>query len=120
MSQAPPSSLDEALISTLVAALDRLEKARSDLAVVKYATGRVAAESGEQLDRGEAALREYLQYTPKPNEPSLAATHWRLGQIAEKRNDTGTARTEYQTATTLDPNLKQAKDALVKLQKRQN
>ena len=38
-------------------ALDRLERARPDHPVAKYAIGRAAAESGEQLDRGEAALR---------------------------------------------------------------
>jgi tetratricopeptide (TPR) repeat protein len=96
-------------------ALDRLERARPDFPVAKYAIGRAAAESGEQLGRGEAALRAYLQGTPKPNEPSLAATHWRLGQIAEKRGDKATARQEYQTASTLDPNLKQAKEALSRL-----
>lgn len=96
-------------------ALDRLERARPDYAVAKYATGRVAAESGEQLDRGESALRAYLQRTPAPNEPSLAAAHWRLGQIAEKRGDRTTARQEYETATRLDPNLRQAKEALSRL-----
>jgi tetratricopeptide (TPR) repeat protein len=96
-------------------ALDRLERARPDYLVAKYAIGRAAAESGEQLDRGEAALRAYLRGTPKPNEPSFAATHWRLGQIAEQRGDKAAARDEYQTAVTLDPNFKQAKEALSRL-----
>jgi tetratricopeptide (TPR) repeat protein len=96
-------------------AIDGLEKARPDYAVAKYAVGRVAAESGEQIDRGEASLRSYLQRTPAPNEPSLAATHWRLGQINEKRGDKAAARQEYETASKLDPNLKQAKEALSRL-----
>lgn len=96
-------------------ALDRLERVRPDLPVVRYALGRAAAESGEQLERGEAALGRYLQHAPMPNEPSLAAAHWRLGMIAERRGDAVTARKEYQTATGLDPNLKQAKEALAKL-----
>jgi len=95
--------------------VDRFEKARADLPVVSYVIGRTAAESGDQLDRGESALRQYLQYTPKPNEPSLAAAHWRLGMIAEKRGNTAVARQEYQTATTMDPKLKQAKEALARL-----
>jgi tetratricopeptide (TPR) repeat protein len=96
-------------------AVDRLERVRPELPVVRYAIGRTAAESGEQLPRGEAALRAYLQHTPLPNEPSLAATHWRLGMIAEKRGDTSAARQEYQTAATLDPRLRQVKEALSRL-----
>ena len=97
------------------AAVERLEKAKPDLPFLPYVVGRAASESGEQLDRGEAALRAYLQHSPKPNEPSLAATHWRLGMIAEKRGNTAAARQEYQAAATLDPKLKQAKEALARL-----
>ena len=97
------------------AAVERLEKSRPDLPYLPYVIGRVAAESGERLDRGEPALRKYLQHTPGPNEPSLAATHWRLGMILEKRGNTSAARQEYQTAATMDPNLKQAKEALSRL-----
>ena len=96
-------------------AVDRLERIRPDLPVLRYAIGRAAAESGEQLDRGETALRSYLQHSPRPNEPSLAATHWRLGMIAEKRGDVAAARQEYETAATMDPRLKQAKEALSRL-----
>jgi len=96
-------------------AADRLERVRPDLPVVRYVIGRAAAESGEQLDRGEASLRAYLEHEPKPNEPSLAATHWRLGMIAEKRGDTAAARREYQAAATMDPNLRQAREALARL-----
>ena len=95
--------------------VDRFEKARPDLPIVRYVVGRTAAETGEQLDRGESALRSYLEITPKPKEPSLAAAHWRLGMIAEKRGNTALARQEYQTAATMDPNLKQAKEALARL-----
>ena len=96
-------------------ALDRLDRVRPEYPVAKYAAGRLAAESGEQLDRGETGLRTYLQRSPMPNEPSLAAAHWRLGQIAEKRGDNATARQEYETASKLDPNLKQPKAALSRL-----
>jgi predicted Zn-dependent protease len=101
--------------ATAWAVLDRLGRARPDYPVLNYAIGRAAAESGEQLDRGEAALRAYLGRTPAPNEPSLAATHWRLGQLAEKRGDRATAKLEYQAATTIDPHFRQAKEALARL-----
>jgi tetratricopeptide (TPR) repeat protein len=94
---------------------DKLERLKPDMFLVRYVIGRVAAESGEQLDRGEASLRQYLQHKPLPNEPSLAATHWRLGMISEKRGDLAAARQLYQTAATMDPNLKQAKDALARV-----
>jgi tetratricopeptide (TPR) repeat protein len=95
--------------------MDRFERAIPEHPILRYAMGRVAAESGEQLDRGEAALRSYLQRTPAPNEPSLAAAHWRLGQVAEKRGDKAAARQEYETASKLDPNLRQVKEALSRL-----
>ncbi len=94
---------------------DKLEHLRPDLPIVRYAIGRAAAESGEQLDRGEAALRKYLEYSPHPNEPSIAAAHWRLGMIAEHRGDIPAARQSYETAAKMDPNLKPAKDALARM-----
>ncbi len=97
------------------AVLERLERSRADLATVRYAIGRTASESGEQLDRGEAALRAYLDHTPRPNEPTTAAAHWRLGMIAERRGDLAAARQAYGTATAMDPNLRQAKEALARV-----
>lgn len=95
--------------------VDRFEKSRPDLPLVRYVIGRAAAETGQQLDRGEVALRSYLDYEPMPNEPSRASAHWRLGMIAEQRGDHTAARHHYQTAATMDPNLKQAKAALARL-----
>ena len=95
--------------------VDKLEKLRPELPTIRYAIGRAAAESGEQLDRGEASLRKYLDHTPKPNEPSLAAAHWRLGMIAEHRGDKAAARQAYEAASKLDPNFKAAKEALARV-----
>lgn len=80
-----------------------------------YFTGRLAATSGLRLDEGEQALRAYLAYAPKPNEPTHATAHWRLGQIRERRADKAGARAAYETALRLDPDQRQAKDALKKL-----
>lgn len=96
-------------------AIDRLEGIQPELPAVLYAIGRTAAESGDQLDRGESALRFYLLHTPQPDEPSLALTHWRLGMIAERRGDDVAARQSFAAATTIDPNLKQARVALSRL-----
>ena len=97
------------------AQVDRLEKLRPDMAIVSYAIGRASAESGEQLDRGDAALRKYLEHTPRPNEPSLAAAHWRLGMIFEHRGDKAAARQAYEAAARADPNFKAAKEALARV-----
>ena len=97
-------------------AADRWLAAHPGSMTAQYSIGRTAAESGLQLDRGEQALRRYLGgYAPKPNEPSLAAAHWRLGMIHEKRGQRDAARGEYQAALALDPKLQGAKDALAKL-----
>ena len=42
-------------------AIDRLNTLRPDWPPARYAIGRMAAESGERLDQGEAALRGYLE-----------------------------------------------------------
>jgi tetratricopeptide (TPR) repeat protein len=95
--------------------VDRLEQLRSAPPVVRYAIGRAAAESGEQLDRGEQSLRAYLQHTPGPNEVSHAVANWRLGMIAEKRGNKAAARESFEAALKLDPNFRQAKEALARL-----
>lgn len=97
------------------ATVDRLQKALPNAPVAQYAVGRLAGESGQQLDRGEQSLRRYLTHTPGPNDPPLANAHWRLGAIHERRGQKDAARAEYQTAVAMDPKLTAAKDALAKL-----
>lgn len=89
--------------------------AAPDSYLAHYSIGRLAAESGERLDEGEQALRHCLTLTPARDEPSHAAAHWRLGNIAEKRRDPATARAAYTTALQLDPSFKAAADSLAKL-----
>jgi tetratricopeptide (TPR) repeat protein len=96
-------------------AIDRLSALRPDWPPARYALGRMAAESGERLDQGEAALRGYLAQKPEAGQPSHAGAHWRLGMIAEKRGDRVGARREYESALALDPTLKGAKDGLARV-----
>jgi tetratricopeptide (TPR) repeat protein len=96
-------------------AVDRLNALRPDWMPARYAIGRMAAESGERLDQGEAALRAYLTQPPEAGQPSHAGAHWRLGMIAEKRGDRAAARREYEAALALDPNLATAKAALARV-----
>lgn len=80
-----------------------------------YQLGRLAATTGQQLDRGETALRDYLKYTPVGKEPTLSSAHWRLGQLFEKRGDKSAARAEYEAALKLNPDFTNAQEALKKL-----
>jgi len=80
-----------------------------------FQIGKTGAMSGQRLDRSASALEAYLQTTPGRNDPSLAAAHWRLGMVHEKRQDRQRAKTEYETALRLDPTFKQASESLKKL-----
>ena len=98
------------------AQFDRVAQRFPDDPVVTFQIGRTAALSGQQLERGEAALKKYLAGpTPKPNQPQFASAHFRLGNIYEKRGATSSARAEYNEALRLNPQLKDAKDALARL-----
>jgi len=76
-----------------------------------YQIGRLSAISGQQLDRGLAALREYLGQEGGNN----ARTHFRIGNILEKQGDKPGAKTAYESAVALDPKFTQALDALRKI-----
>ena len=98
-----------------LAQVEALLARRPDHMPTRYAFGRLAAISGQKLDRGEQYLREYLGYTPGPNEPSHAGAHFRIGMIQEKRGQKADAIRSYESATRLDPKLTMAKEALAKL-----
>jgi tetratricopeptide (TPR) repeat protein len=93
-------------------AFENLLKDHPDQIAALYQIGYIAATTGRRLDRGEAALKEYLTHTPSDKQPSLAYAHYRLGDIYREKEDADAARKEYQAALALDPNLKQAADAL--------
>lgn len=80
-----------------------------------FQIGKTGAMSGQRLARATEALEAYLQTTPGRNDPSLAAAHWRLGMVHEKRQDRERAKTEYQSALRLDPTFKPATESLKKL-----
>jgi tetratricopeptide (TPR) repeat protein len=80
-----------------------------------FQIGKTGAMSGQRLPRAVEALEAYLQTTPGRNDPSLAAAHWRLGMVHERRQDRQRAKAEYETALRLDPSFKQATESLKKL-----
>ena len=80
-----------------------------------YQVGRTGALSGQNLDRAEACYKLYSQNERRPNNPSLASAHWRLGMVYEHKRQKDLAGKEYRAALKLDPELEQAKKALKKL-----
>lgn len=79
---------------------------------VYYQIGRTASIAGDYLDEGESAFERYFDYQPEPDEPSHAWAHYRLGLIYQHRDDTEAAKREFDTALKLEPNHKQAEEAL--------
>ncbi len=97
------------------AVADRFARTLPNSPVAHYLVGRLAGESGQQLDRGAAALAQYLQGTPREGDPPLAVAHWRLGAVYERQAKKDAARAEYEAALRLDPRLAGAREALGKL-----
>lgn len=82
-----------------------------------YQVGRIAALTGQEIDRGIRSLQRCLELKPPtaPNTPSHANAQWRLGQLHEKKNDRAAARAAYEKSLQLDPNFAPAKESLAKL-----
>jgi tetratricopeptide (TPR) repeat protein len=101
------------------AALDRALAIDPNFPFALYQVGRTAALSGQQLDRGEECLRTYLAmpFREDLENPSVAAAHFRLGNILEKKGDATRARSEYEAALAIDPKQKMAREALAKLKR---
>jgi tetratricopeptide (TPR) repeat protein len=77
-----------------------------------FQVGRLAAITGQQVDRGMELLKKCLTMTAPPNTPSHAAVHWRLGNLWEKKGDKAAARTAYEASLKIDPKFAQAIDSL--------
>ena len=89
----------------------------SDIAV-RFQVGRLAANSGQQLERGEKLLRDLIgepEWESTNLRPSRAAVHYRLGMVLERSGKKPDAKASYERALALDPQLKPAKDALAAL-----
>jgi len=80
-----------------------------------YQLGRTAALSGQNLDRGEQALKIVLANPTPESGPSPAGLHYRLGMIYEKKGAKDLAREEYRTVLQLNPKHQDAQKALAGL-----
>lgn len=100
------------------AAFDELEAAlrhHPDDYTLLFLIGRLAAISGERIDRGMETLGKALTLTPPAGAAPHEAAHWRLGLLWEKKGDRPAARAAYETALKLNPNFRQAAEALQQL-----
>jgi tetratricopeptide (TPR) repeat protein len=100
-----------------LAEFDEVLKTQPDDFNALYQVGRLAALTGQYVDRGIASLRRCLELElpPEHNGPGKAAAQWRLGNLLEKKNDRGGARAAYESAVKLDPNFAPAAEALRKM-----
>ncbi len=77
-----------------------------------YRLGFHAANSGQNLSRGEEVLRKYLAYTPGKNEPSHGWAWYLLGMIQEKQGKKADAKASFLNAKKVLPNAKDVAEAL--------
>jgi predicted Zn-dependent protease len=80
-----------------------------------FSLGRTAAVSGQQLDRGEQALKRYLNGQRGPVDPPFAAANYRLGQIYERQNRRADAIAAYRAALAMNNTYRDAQMALDRL-----
>lgn len=76
-----------------------------------FRIGHAAALGGGTFARGEEALKKYLAYTPKEDEPSLARAHYWLGMIYEKSGRVAQAKASYAASLKINANQKDAEEA---------
>ena len=99
-----------------IAEFDEVLKKNPDDYVALYQVGRLAALTGQFVDRGIASLRRCLELpVPTPTTPGHAAAHWRLGNLLEKKSNPAGARAAYTASLELDPNFTAAAESLRKL-----
>ncbi len=93
--------------------IDQRLKMRPNDMIAQYALGRTVALSGQQMDRGEQALRNYIARPPENG--TVAGAHVRLGMILARKGNRDGARKEYVTALQINPTNADAKKELAAL-----
>jgi tetratricopeptide (TPR) repeat protein len=95
------------------ATLDPYIKKHPDDPYGPYWIGRIAAASGQQLERGEQGIRAFLAKPPKDaGALVLSRAYQRLGQVLEHQGKRAEARSAIEQAVKLDPRNEDAKKAL--------
>ena len=103
--------------SEAFATLDRYLNRRPGDRWGLYQAGRFAGLTGQQLERGAGALKDFLATPPADaHAPNIAGAHYWLGQIAEKRGAKDAAREHYRTALKINPKSQLSQRALEALE----
>jgi len=108
--------LGEKKFAAAFAEFDEVLRRSPDDFIALYQVGRCAAVSGEQIERGIAALQRCL-LLPEPageGKPHAADVHYRLANLLEKKGDAAEARAEYAKSLQENPDYRPAKVALKK------
>jgi len=98
------------------ATFERMILAKPDEPMGHFQYGRTAAISGKNLERGEKELKFWLANAPSSAPiQTQSGAHYRLGMIYERQGKNDVARTEYQTAVSINSGNEDAKKALARL-----
>jgi tetratricopeptide (TPR) repeat protein len=73
----------------------------------------------EDLDKAEEAFTAYLDSEPRPDQPTHAMAHWRLGMVYELKGDHDLALSHFEQAVELAPNNREFRSALEAARKEQ-
>jgi Tfp pilus assembly protein PilF len=92
------------------ATIDRYIKRRPSDPHGPNAFGRIAAASGQQLERGEQGIKAFVAKPPKDVSPAqLSLAYLRLGQVLQQEGKTAEARVSFEQAIKIDPRNEDAK-----------
>jgi Tfp pilus assembly protein PilF len=99
--------------SEAITVYERLLKARPDAINARLNIGFNLVLSGQNLDRGEREIKDWLADPPK-DAPAVNTgfAHYVLGMIYDRQSKKDAARAEYQSALALNPKNTDAKKAL--------
>lgn len=96
-----------------VAVYETMLKVKPDASNAHLNIGYNLVLSGEDPDRAEREVKEWLAAPPHgATMPNVSFAHYVLGMAFERQTKTDSARAEYQTAMTINPRNKDAKKAL--------
>ena len=97
------------------AVYDEVLKDAPDNYSALYQVGKLADTTGQELDRGLAALQKCLTLSPAADSRGYAPAHWRIGNILARKGDKTGARAAYDAALKLNPKFSEAIESLKKL-----
>jgi tetratricopeptide (TPR) repeat protein len=97
-------------------AFEQILKIKPDAIGAHLNIGGVSAASGDNLDRGEREIKQWMSLAPKdaPSGNYFAAHYW-LGLIYVAQGKKDVARTEYEAALAINPKNEDVKKALAAL-----